>query len=46
MMSALRDTYLEVFLEGFCVRLPAILGLEDDLIRRADLFGIGTALAA
>jgi hypothetical protein len=45
MMSALRDMYLEVLLEGFCVRLPAILGLEDDPIRRANLSGARTALA-
>src|SRR5271154_998354 len=37
--------YFEVFLEGFCVRLPAILGLEDDLIRCAVMSGIGAALA-
>ena len=40
------DMYVRVSLEGFCARLPATLGLEDDFIDAAGWTGIGAALAS
>ena len=44
-VGTIRDMYFEVFLEGFCVRLTAILDLEDDLVHRAGMSGTRAVLA-